>query len=240
MVNRSEHGMKIQLDECLKIMSSNLELAKGDKAFTKVLAGQLRLLLCDTNLGTDNSLINKIVPNPVLNCISNQFISYENTRLIEFISPESLFKQDSSRVSLGRWLRQKVIKSNISYELLQNCQCIYCRSCRSYDESIDDIYDIEIDGAEDECVIAVMCSACGNTFHVNLDSIINAYEGKIENVERTTINIRDIIKNYANKNGGAHVDSVLDIKALLIAELGDKYIQAISKYILDYFSETNI
>ncbi|PES60328.1 hypothetical protein CN507_30415 [Bacillus cereus] len=73
-----------------------------------------------------------------------------------------------------------------------------------------------------------------------LSEIIKSYEGKVENVNRTTIIIKDIIKNYANKNGGAHVDSVLDIKGLLIAELGDKYIQEISKYILEYFSETKI
>lgn len=77
-------------------------------------------------------------------------------------------------------------------------------------------------------------------FNVNLDDIVKAYEGKIENVKRTTITIRDIIKNYANKNGGAHVDSVLDIKGFLIAELGDKYIQAISKYIVEYFSKIKI
>ncbi|TXR78305.1 hypothetical protein [Bacillus sp. BF9-10] len=232
MVNRSEHGIKIQLDECLKIISSNLELAKGDKAFTKVLAGQLRLLLCDTNLGAENSLINKIKQNPSLDCISNQFVSYKNTRLIEFISPESLFKQNSSQLPLERWLSQKVIKSNISYESLENCHCSYCGT---FDASIRDIR-IE----EDKCFIAVMCNVCAATFSVNLNSISNAYEGKIENVKRITITIRDIIKNYANKNGGAHVDSVLDIKGLLIAELGDKYIQAISQYILEYFSETKI
>lgn len=226
--------MKIQLSECLEIISLSLDTVKDNKAFNKVLAGQLRVLLCDTKFGVENSLINKVISNPLLNHVNSSFVSYQNTRLIEFIPPEVLFKKDSSSLSLETWLNQKVIKSNISYQSLENCTCPYCH--RDSFSNISNPKDIQVQNSE--CFVMMMCQICGAHFSVNLDNIVNAYEGKIENVNTITITIKDIIKNYANKNGGAHVDSVLDIKGLLITELGEKYIQAISQYMVEYFLET--
>ncbi|MEN3780480.1 hypothetical protein [Priestia megaterium] len=226
--------MKIQLSECLEIISLSLDTVKDNKAFNKVLAGQLRVLLCDTKFGVENSLINKVISNPLLDCTTNNFVSYNNTRLIEFIQPESLFKKNESQLSLETWLSQKVIKSNIFYESLENCTCVYCRRFEGEHEVI--IRDFATREGE-KCFITMMCAFCGASFEVELNDIANAYEGKVENVKKTTITIKDIIKNYANKNGGTHVDSVLDIKGFLIAEIGDRYIQAISQYMLEYFSE---
>ncbi|WP_242284706.1 hypothetical protein PY144_14890 [Bacillus cereus] len=236
MIKRSLTGEREQLNDCIEIISANLIMAKNNKIFSKVLAVQLRILLCDTKFNTENSLINKVIQNPSLASISSNFISYQNKKVIEFISPESLFTKNNPSVSLETWLNQKVIKSNISYKELKDCQCYYCCQCGTKIEMPINNWKINENG----CYITKFCYNCGHSFQVNLSEIIKSYEGKIENANRTTITIKDIIKNYANKNGGAHVDSVLDIKGLLIAELGDKYIQAISKYILEYFSETKI
>ncbi|KOR84424.1 hypothetical protein AM233_10165 [Bacillus sp. FJAT-22058] len=234
-MHRSEAGLKIQLDECLEALSFSLNHVNNKKSLNKVLAVQLRILLCDTKFNIENSLINKVIPNPSLDCVNNNFISYENKRFIEYIPSESLFKKNESQLPLKSWLSQKVIKSNISYETL-DCKCPYCANVVGAIKSNNTNIKVQ----DDKCLVTMICHNCGAYFNVNLDDIVNAYEGKIENVKRTTITIRDIIKNYANKNGGAHVDSVLDIKGFLIAELGDKYIQAISKYIVEYFSKIKI
>lgn len=237
MLNRTAVGVTIQLNECLEIISSSLEIARDNKAFNKVLSAQLRLLLCDTKLSEDNSLINKVISNPSLNCINNQFISFESNRLIEFIPTDSMFIKTTSQLPLEKWLSQKVIKSNISYKSLESCVCTFCGPIDLDDTSSTPI---KITTGTNECFVTMMCNYCASYFNVDLHSISNAYEGKIKDVSRTTITIRDIIKYFANKNGGAHIDSVLDTKGLLIAELGDRYIQVISHYIVEYFAEIKI
>ncbi|RDZ11498.1 hypothetical protein C3744_20775 [Priestia megaterium] len=235
ILNRTESGLRNELNECLQIISTSLQTVKDNKSFNKVLAVQLRILLCDTKFGRENSLINKVRTNPMLKCINNNFTSYMNAGLIEFIQPEFLFEESNSSLFLEAWLNQDVIKSNVSYQSLDNCYCPYCGSGdNSRTSNSRNIQEVQ----NRECFIMIMCQNCGAKFPVNLDNIIDAYEGKIENVESVNITIRDIIKNYANKNGGAHIDSELDIKGLLIAELGGEYIQSISQYIVEYFSET--
>ncbi|MEO2205034.1 hypothetical protein ABGV42_14970 [Paenibacillus pabuli] len=235
ILTRSEEGFKNKLKECLEIISINIENGRTNKTLTNVLAGQLRLLLCDTNKGSENSLIYKVIENPSMDYVCNNFISFQDTKRIEFIPPTSLFRKDGLQLPLNDWLNQEIIKSNIKYESLTNCVCYYCDPFPQAGISYP-----QVTLEKDECFISVMCAACGSDFPVNIEEIGNSYEGKIENVEITTITIRDIIKNNANKNGGAHVDRNLDIKGFLCAEIGGGYIESISNYILEYFKGENI
>ena len=75
--NRSNRGTKTKYDEAMKILEYSVMMVQffEIKEFNNVIAGQLRLILCDTSVKRikgkgkviiDNSLIKKINPKPKL------------------------------------------------------------------------------------------------------------------------------------------------------------------------------
>jgi hypothetical protein len=88
------------------------------KEFNNVIAGQLRLLLCDTSIKrigkekiiNDNSLIKKINPNPKLYPVK-EFVE-SNEKGDSFI-PDELFDYDKPMIDLKTWREQVILKISV-------------------------------------------------------------------------------------------------------------------------------
>jgi hypothetical protein len=119
--NRSNRGKKIKYDEAMKILEYSVMMVEcfEIKEFNNVIAGQLRLILCDTSVKwvkkerqiIDNSLIKKINPNPKLYPVKD-FVEF-NENGDAFI-PDGLFDFDKPMIDLKEWLEQVILKITIS------------------------------------------------------------------------------------------------------------------------------
>lgn len=113
--NRSNRGKKIKYDEAMTIIEYSVMMVEffKIKEFNNVIAGQLRLILCDTswsrkeNRVIDNSLIKKINPNPKLYPVKD-FVEF-NDKGDAFI-PDGLFNYDKPMIDLDLWLKQVILK----------------------------------------------------------------------------------------------------------------------------------
>ncbi|KYC96084.1 hypothetical protein B4102_3557 [Heyndrickxia sporothermodurans] len=113
--NRSNRGKKIKYDEAMTIIEYSVMMVEffEIKEFNNVIAGQLRLILCDTswsrkeNRVIDNSLIKKINPNPKLYPVKD-FVEF-NDKGDAFI-PDGLFDYDKPMIDLDLWLKQVILK----------------------------------------------------------------------------------------------------------------------------------
>lgn len=110
---RSNSGKKRKYDESLTILEYSVMMVEffEIKEFNNVIAGQLRLMLCDTSKKgkkiINNSLIKKINPNPKLYPIKD-FVTF-NDKGDSFI-PDGLFDYDKPKVDLDLWLKQVILK----------------------------------------------------------------------------------------------------------------------------------
>lgn len=116
--NRSNRGTKTKYDEAMKILEYSVMMVEcfEVKEFNNVIAGQLRLILCDTSVKRikgkgkviiDNSLIKKINPNPKLYPVK-EFV--ELTKKGDYFVPDGLFDFDKQMVELKEWLGQVILK----------------------------------------------------------------------------------------------------------------------------------
>lgn len=120
---KSEQGLKKQMDDCIEIMSVSIVLADlvEIESFNTVIATQLRLLLCDTFKRKkeifDNSLILKVVSNPKLPPLTNDYleITTDNSKG-RFINRNNMFNEEASPIDLNTWRKQILyyIDGNIS------------------------------------------------------------------------------------------------------------------------------
>ncbi|MCS0822712.1 hypothetical protein NX029_01940 [Cytobacillus firmus] len=119
--NRSNRGTKTKYDEAMKILEYSVMLVEffGIKEFNNVLAGQLRLILCDTSVKwikkekviIDNSLIKKINHSPKLYPVK-EFVEL-NEKGDAFIL-DGLFDFDKSMIDIDKWLNQVIYKITLS------------------------------------------------------------------------------------------------------------------------------
>ncbi|OJH18716.1 hypothetical protein BLX88_10940 [Bacillus obstructivus] len=117
--NRSNRGTKTKYDEAMKILEYSVMMVEcfEVKEFNNVIAGQLRLILCDTswnkkeNRVIDNSLIKKINPNPKLYPVK-EFVEL-NEKGNAFIS-DGLFDFEKPMIEIDSWLKQVILKITIS------------------------------------------------------------------------------------------------------------------------------
>jgi hypothetical protein len=113
---RSNKGTLNKYYEALKILEFSVMLVElfDLKEFNNIIAGQLRLILCDTSLRrgevTDNSLIRKINPNPMLFPV-NEFM--ELSEKGNAFIPGDLLDTSKPKITLDEWLNQCVLKINL-------------------------------------------------------------------------------------------------------------------------------
>lgn len=109
---RSNSGILNKYNEAMNILEYSVMLVKlfEIKEFNNVIAGQLRLILCDTTkIGKeiiDNSLIRKIQPNPKLFQVNDLINLSEG--MGSFI-PCEMFNYDKPTIPLEDWLNQVVL-----------------------------------------------------------------------------------------------------------------------------------
>jgi len=113
---RSNLGILNKYKEAMRILEYSVLLVKffEIEEFNKVIAGQLRLILCDTSKKgkeiIDNSLIRRIQPNPKL------FQVNELSNLSEGMSgffPGEMFNYDKPTIPLKVWLEQVILSLNL-------------------------------------------------------------------------------------------------------------------------------
>lgn len=117
--NRSKNGKKIKYDQAMKILEYSVMMVEFFEVeeFNNVIAGQLRLILCDTSWNRkerkviDNSLIRKINPNPKLYPIKELVVF--NDKGDTFI-PDELFDYEKPMIDLDLWLKQVILKITLS------------------------------------------------------------------------------------------------------------------------------
>jgi hypothetical protein len=115
---RSNKGVYDLFNESLKILEYSIMLVEffEVKEFNKVIAIQLRKLLCDTHRGEDISLIRKINSCPKLYPVTNNFEKLSDDGSA-FINPSNLFDYSAPRIELNHWLNQVIYKIKLSKKL---------------------------------------------------------------------------------------------------------------------------
>jgi hypothetical protein len=119
--NRSNKGSKTKYDEAMKILEYSVMIVEffKIKEFNNVIAGQLRLILCDTSyrdgILNDNSLIRKINVNPKLYPVMDEFIEVDE-KGTAFIAGE-LFDYTKPMIELKSWLKQVILKIKVHEKL---------------------------------------------------------------------------------------------------------------------------
>ncbi|WP_141993760.1 hypothetical protein [Bacillus sp. B4EP4a] len=114
---RSNAAAKRKFDEAITILEYSVMLVElfGLEEFNNIIAGQLRLILCETKITRikrekvtiDQSLIKKINPNPKLYPIKDS-IQMSNVHITE-----DLFDYTKQRIELKLWRKQIIYKTDI-------------------------------------------------------------------------------------------------------------------------------
>ncbi|MFC9598103.1 hypothetical protein ACFTQL_09325 [Peribacillus butanolivorans] len=123
--NRSNAGTYRKFDEAIKILEYSVMLVElfKLKEFNNVIAGQLRLILCDTSIKTikggekvviDNSLLPKINLNPKLYPVRD-FVELREGNA--FIPGELLFDYTKPMIDLKTWRDQVIYKISLGDNL---------------------------------------------------------------------------------------------------------------------------
>lgn len=113
---RSNLGILNKYNEAIKILEYSVMLVElfEIKEFNNVIAGQLRLILCDTTKNgkeiIDNSLIRKIQPNPKFFQVNE--LSNLSDGMGGFI-PGEMFNYDKPMIPLENWLDQVILSLNL-------------------------------------------------------------------------------------------------------------------------------
>ncbi|MGG0409377.1 hypothetical protein [Peribacillus simplex] len=118
---RSNAAAKRKFDEAITILEYSVMLVEffGLEEFNNIIAGQLRLILCETKntrikrekVTIDQSLIKKINPNPKLYPIKDP-IQMSNVHITE-----DLFDYTKQRIELKLWRNQIIYKTDIEGEI---------------------------------------------------------------------------------------------------------------------------
>jgi len=119
--------------DSLQILKINIEnYDNGEKVVHKVIAVQLRILLCDTNRGRENSLLPKLIDNPKLHPMQKmphlEEIKKDTSRRLLFFDTgtyssgsnriTNIFDKSSQKISLRNWLDQYIFDFTITLKKL--------------------------------------------------------------------------------------------------------------------------
>jgi len=161
---RSDISHYDKFKQCIEMLEVSLFLVHRLEidSFINVIATQLRILLCDSNHRKNNSLLPKVVENPLLlrfGDIANPYKFLNGERR----TVHDLFDDNSKPIELNEWVNQIIIQ----------------------------------------------------------------YDSK------TYYSVKDLIKIFAEKDGGAHVDSNLNWSEIITTDVGINYLILISLYILN-------
>lgn len=112
---RSTSGLRTKYDEAIKILEYSIMMVElfDVKEFNNVIAGQLRLILCDTvkkdGVKTDNSLLRKIEDDPKLFRI-NELTEINNGSSVIL---GEMFDYYKTMIPLDDWLKQVIYIINV-------------------------------------------------------------------------------------------------------------------------------
>jgi hypothetical protein len=222
-IRLSERGYKEQLQECAEIIGNSIVLvAEGKKSFRKVIAAQLRLLLCDK----ENSLLPKCDKNIKLAPLSiNYLLNDENRQMVNYTK---LFDREGIYLELDEWLDQVVMRLGNPFTIPKKVKCIKCQHEINVEANHEDmkLY------INDRVLIQYNCQ-CGKRNNIDVThEIEEEKETNFTFYEIREHTIRSIIRTYADRNGGAHVDKSIPYGNFADIHLGKNYIDAIANYIL--------
>lgn len=229
----SKRGVIRETKEVLKILTKAIELSREDSAFYKVIASQIRLLICDK----DNSLLFKLIENPELPDFTRDYViidSLDDT--FRFHSPMNLFDSTKDKIAIEDWL-QTVIMSyvreddwlprHISEEFFTQImkqlkpksnrpkfQSAYKRVVGTYSGKDMTMYVLKENVSEDQKV--ELCTILDN----------NGYN---------SLTVFDYIKLWGDKSG-SHIDSDRPIGMTLLRPTDNEvnYLNMIGVMLIDY------
>jgi hypothetical protein len=127
-IRRSTGELRQGLKDSINLIRINIDLFDaGNHTCYKVIAGQLRLLLCDTSRNKDNSLLKRVFDNPKFHpfwqCEEKDEIERDGGRLIFFLPGElssnssqitNICDRDKEPIELDQWLELMVFDSSIT------------------------------------------------------------------------------------------------------------------------------
>jgi hypothetical protein len=122
---RNSEEIRANLIDAINLVRINIALFDaGNRACYRLIAGQLRLLLCD---GKGNSLIKRVFPNPRLHpfwqCEEMDEIEKQGGRMLFFLPGElasnssqitNICDRDKEPMELDKWLNLRVFDSSIT------------------------------------------------------------------------------------------------------------------------------
>ncbi|MDT0123896.1 hypothetical protein Q9R46_14640 [Paenibacillus sp. RRE4] len=216
---RSKKGLEEQLKESIDIINGSIQLIQmeGRKAFLKVIAVQLRLMLCD-EIPLIKSAISDDLKLPVL---SDDFKILEG---IKIINVHNMFS-DSSKIPMDKWLEQKICKVTIRIPFPKN---IFCSKCNQHHSVKKEHYNMSVSSTA-QTMLYFQCKRCRESCEINISNYDNNETVRIPIV--TSTSIMSLIRSQANKNGGAHVDREVNLYDLGNFDL-DSYLIPIARSVI--------
>lgn len=143
-----------------------------------------------------------------------------------------LFNHDGEHLELNDWVNQVVMTIGHPVLLPKKFNCIDCSNEIIVEGSHNDMSLI----VSDKVVIRHKCTCSTKMKLTDVSSFLENEENTFKIYEVVDHTIKDIIKSYANKNGGTHVDKSLSYNKFADVFLGENYLIAIANYILGVLS----
>jgi hypothetical protein len=203
--------------------SIRLVLEEEKKPFLKVIALQLRLLLCDEDpliLRGGNTEL-KLAP------ITNKMVSY-NDNMVVAVDPNEVFDDVVRNLDLSDWLEQKIMTVNVPVTLPIEITCRECETKVDVEkESTGMILDIT-----DKVILKYKCNCISKFRDYDVTAKTESEEGTSQQITQVNYTIKNIIKDYSNKNGGAHIKEKIKFDDFFGIHLASDYIVPIALYVL--------
>ncbi|CAM4124810.1 hypothetical protein [Saccharibacillus endophyticus] len=231
---RSESGLKDMLEQSINIIRTSLELIENErrpqKEFVKVVSGQLRLLLFEN----DKSLM-KILYKDDLNLpiISNDFREFDGTK---FLNPLNMFS-DSALLNLEQWTEQVIAEAEIEVPSPEYLTCKKCSEKLSLKHEHDAV-EVRILLGEPQNAFEFRCKHCGKFCETIIDQ--DDPQNVLNISASENITVYSLLRSFADKGGGAHVDKELNWLNVFAVELGDLYVISIAKCILSFHERQSL
>ena len=136
-LSRSQSGLKNKLSETAVIIETSIFLYQECQfdEFLPVIAGQLRLLLCDTKNNKDNSLLPKVIDSPFFHPHQQNFITIRDSKMI---LEENLFDIRKEKIPLHEWQDQIIYSDTKSGQDLKIYSLIRAWADKNGGAHIDD------------------------------------------------------------------------------------------------------
>jgi hypothetical protein len=219
-----EEGFRKMLNDSAEIIGKSIFLIEEEnlKSFYKVIATQLRILLCEG----DDSLILKGGKIPLLAPLTDNYLVKDDfCKMADF---RALFNHDGEHLKLEDWIKQVVMVINHPILLPKKIKCSKCGNEIDVEKEHNNMFL----SVTNKVIIRHKC-VCSNTYiRTDVTKELEKEENTFTVRETIEHTIEDIIKSYANKNGGAHVEKNIRFNRFADVVLGERYLLAIANYIL--------